>query len=294
MAATVVPEMYGFLLRPKWIAFHVLVLVSALLMIRLGFWQLDRLEQRKEFNSAVTERIDQPPVPFDELLDEVAADPKSVEWRPVILAGTWLPEQITWFNRSQEGIAGDNVLTAITTDDSTVIVNRGFVPLGATLPATSSADVEVLGRIRVPQARQLGELTDSTEGPVTEVRRVDLELLDQQIPGDLAPVYVDLIGSVPNVTADDPVPVPPPTLDEGPHLSYAVQWFIFAAAVVLGWILAVRRSIASHRKAAAAEAATRAATDDDAASTAVTGVAGAPAGADCPPSVDAASTTTTT
>jgi cytochrome oxidase assembly protein ShyY1 len=273
--------MYGFLLRPKWIAFHVLVLVSALLMIRLGFWQLERLEERKEFNSTVTERIDQPPVPFDELLDEVASDPKSVEWRQVTLAGTWLPDQVVWFNRSQEGIAGDNVLTAITHDDSTVIVNRGFVPLGSALPPASSGDVEVLGRVRVPQARQLGELTDSTEGPVTEVRRVDLELLDQQIPGDLAPVYVDLIGSVPNVTADDPVPVPPPALDEGPHLSYAVQWFIFAGAVVLGWVLAVRRSIASHRKAAARAAA-------------VTDAAGAPAGADSPPSVDAASTTTTT
>jgi cytochrome oxidase assembly protein ShyY1 len=276
--------MYGFLLRPKWIAFHVLVLVSALLMIRLGFWQLDRLEQRQEFNSTVTERIDQPPVPFEELLDEVAADPKSVEWRQVTLAGTWLPDQITWFNRSQDGIAGDNVLTAITNDDSTVIVNRGFVPLGSPLPPASSDAVEVLGRIRVPQARQLGQLTDSSEGPITEIRRVDLELLDQQVPGDLAPVYLDLIGSVPNVTANDPVPVPPPALDEGPHLSYAVQWFIFAAAVLLGWVLAVRRSIASHRKAAAADAASSGVTDE----------ADAPAGVDCPPSVDAASTTTTT
>jgi cytochrome oxidase assembly protein ShyY1 len=278
--------MYGFLLRPKWIAFHLLVLVSALLMIRLGVWQLDRLEQRKDFNSTVTERIDQPPVPFGELLDEVATDPTSVEWRQVTLSGTWLPDQITWFNRSQEGIAGDNVLTALTDGTSTVIVNRGFVPLGSAQPPVGTDDVEVLGRIRVPQARQLGELTDSTEGPVTEVRRVDLELLDQQIPGDLAAVYVDLIGSVPNVTANDPVPVPPPALDEGPHLSYAVQWFIFAAAVLLGWILAVRRSIASHRKAAAAEAA--------AASTELTDAAGVPTEADCPPSIDAASTTTTT
>jgi cytochrome oxidase assembly protein ShyY1 len=273
--------MYGFLLRPKWIAFHVLVLVSALLMIRLGIWQLERLEQRQDFNSTVTERIDQPPIPFDDLLDEVAADPTSVEWRQVTLSGRWLPDQVTWFNRSQDGIAGDNVLTALTNNDSTVIVNRGFVPLGSTQPKASSDDVEVLGRIRVPQERQLGELTDSADGPVTEVRRVDLELLDQQIPGDLAPVYVDLIGSVPNITADDPVPVPPPTLDEGPHLSYAVQWFIFAAAVLLGWVLAVRRSIANHRKASAKAAA-------------VTDEAGAPVGADSPPSVDAASTTPTT
>jgi cytochrome oxidase assembly protein ShyY1 len=277
--------MYGFLLRPKWIAFHVLVLVSALLMIRLGIWQLDRLEQRRDFNSTVTERIDQPPVPFDELLDEVAADPTSVEWRQVTLSGSWLPDQVTWFNRSQDGIAGDNVLTALTNGDSTVIVNRGFVPLGSSQPQASSDDVEVLGRIRVPQARQLGELTDATDGPVTEVRRVDLQLLDEQLPGELAPVYVDLIGTVPNITADDPVPVPPPTLDEGPHLSYAVQWFIFTAAVLLGWVLAVRRSIANHRKAAARAAANAGTVTDE---------AGEPAGEDFPPSVDAASTTTTT
>ena len=92
-------------------------------------------------------------------------------------------------------------------------------------------------------------------------------------------MYLDLIGAIPNVDRDDPVPVPPPTLDEGPHLSYAVQWFIFAAAVLLGWVLAVRRSIAAHRRAATPHVTARSRRASD---------------AGFRPSVDAASTTTTT
>jgi hypothetical protein len=38
-----------------------------------------------------------------------------------------------------------------------------------------------------------------------------------------------------------------PDLSEGSHRSYAVQWFIFALAVAVGWVLAVRKSIATRR-----------------------------------------------
>ena len=240
----------AFLLRPKWIAFHLLVFAAIAAMIWLAFWQLRRLDERRAFNDVVTERIDQPPVPFEQLLPTAIDDPDAVEWRQVTVSGRYLDDQIVWFNRSQDGLAGDNVLSALVDDYTTVVVNRGFVVLGAEVPAAPDGDVEVLGRIRVPSERQRGGLTDSTDGPVSEVRRVDLGLLGQQLPGEVAPVYLDLIGSVPNVAPGDPAPVPAPTLDEGPHLSYAVQWFIFATAVLIGWILAIRRSVATRRRAA--------------------------------------------
>ena len=243
----------AFLLRPKWIAFHLLVFAAIAAMIWLAFWQLRRLDERRAFNDVVAERIDQAPVPFDELLPTAIDDPDAVEWRQVTVAGSYLDDQVVWFNRSQDGLAGDNVLTALVDAETTVVVNRGFVVLGTEIPPAPSGEVEVLGRIRVPGERQRGGLTDSTDGPVTEVRRVDLGLLGQQLPGEVAPVYLDLIGSVPNVGPGDPAPVPAPTLDEGPHLSYAVQWLIFATAVLIGWILAVRRSLAPRKRAAARE-----------------------------------------
>jgi cytochrome oxidase assembly protein ShyY1 len=256
---------FSFLLRPKWIAFHLLVFASIALMIWLAFWQLDRLDHRRAFNDLVAEQIDQPPAPLEQLLADAADDPESIEWRQTIVTGQYLPDQILWFNRSQDGIAGDNVLTALVTEsDTTVVVNRGFVPLGVDVPAAPTVETELLARVRIPQERQRGELTDPSEAgaAVTEVRRIDLGQLAAQLPGEVAPVYLDLIDAIPTIGPNDPAPVPAPTLDEGPHLSYAAQWFIFAVCVLIGWVLAVRRSIRSRQRAAITAAGAAPATPD--------------------------------
>jgi len=248
----------AFLLRPKWIAFHLLVLGSVALMIWLAFWQLDRLDERRAFNDLVAEQIEIAPVPLEDLLVEAGDDPTSIEWRQVLVTGTYLPDQVLWFNRSQDGLAGDNVLSAVVTDaDGVVVVNRGFVPLGFDTPPVPSGTIEMLARVRLPQERQRGGLTDaSTDGePITEVRRIDLDQLSTQLPGEVAPVYLDLIDAIPAIAPGDPTPLPEPTLDEGPHLSYAAQWSIFAVCVLIGWALAVRRSIRSRRRDALTDAA---------------------------------------
>ena len=253
--------MYRFLLRPVWIAFHLIVIAAVLAMIGLGFWQLRRLDERKDFNQAVTERNEAAPVPLAELLAEPDFVPSDYEWRQVTVTGTWLDPQVLVFNRTQRGIAGDNVLTALATRDDAgelvVLVNRGFVALGDEVPDASQAETAVLGRIRANQSRRRGGLTDSSgedDEPVTEVRRVELERLAPQYANGgavaVAPVYVDLIETVPAVQPADPIPVPAPELGEGNHLSYAFQWFIFAVCVVIGWVLAVRRSIGTRRAAA--------------------------------------------
>ena len=245
--------MYRFLLRPAWIAFHLLVIGAIVAMASLGFWQLRRLDERKEFNSAVAERSEQPPVALADLLADPDFDPEGDEWRKVTVAGTWLEPQVLVFNRTQAGRAGDNVLTALAGGDGTVVlVNRGFVSLGEDVPDAPATESAVLGRVRVNQARQRGGLTDtSADGAaITEVRRIEIERLAPQYSGAVAPVYLDLIESDPPVGAADPIPVPAPELGEGNHLSYAFQWFIFAICVGIGWVLAVRRSIGTRRVAA--------------------------------------------
>lgn len=247
--------MYRFLLRPRWIAFHLLVIAAVVLMVNLGFWQLRRLDERKEFNSEVAERSELPPVPLAELVDDPGFDPEADEWRRVTATGTWLPGQVLVFNRTQGGVAGDNVLTALASDDTTVLVNRGFVALAAEVPDPPATETAVVGRLRVSQRRETGQLTDAAEGPISEVRRVDVGRLAPQFSGEVAPFYLDLIESVPAVAPTDPAPLPPPDLGEGNHLSYAVQWFIFAICVVVGWVFAVRRSVLARRAESAEEAA---------------------------------------
>ncbi|HEY5662934.1 MAG TPA: SURF1 family protein [Ilumatobacter sp.] len=246
--------MYRFLLRPKWVGFHLLVVAAIVTMVNLGFWQLGRLDERQAFNAVVDERYDAPPLALDQLLT-ADTDPADVEWRPVTAAGTYLADHtILIVNRSQGGRAGQNVLVPMRLADGRILlVNRGFMPLGVdTAPAVPAADVAIVARLRASQERRLGQLADAADGELEIAQRVDIDRLAAQMPGDVAPMYVDLIESVPAEVGGSPEPVARPTLGEGNHLSYAVQWFIFATAVAAGWVLAVRRSIATRRAVSSA------------------------------------------
>lgn len=240
--------MYRFLVRPKWIAFHLLVVAGVIAMFNLGFWQLRRLDERQAFNAVVEERYDAPPVPLDELLVP-GVDPDDIAWRPVSAAGTYLPDEgILIVNRSQNGRAGVNTVVPLALADGRILlVNRGFVPQGFEEPPIPAAEVEVVGRLRPSQQRRLGQLSDAAEGDLREAQRLDIARLEGQFDAPVADMYVDLISSVPAEQAGVPEPVIAPDLSEGNHLSYAVQWFIFSIAAAVGWVLAVRRSTATNR-----------------------------------------------
>lgn len=258
--------MYGFLFRPLWLLFHAVVAAAIVAMVFLGFWQLDRLDQRREFNAQVIERSEQSPIPLEKVLADIdsgALSPNEAEWLPVVATGSYLPEQIVEFNQSQADRAGENVLSALLLDDSTtVIVNRGFIVLGTTVPDAPTTEVTVIGLVRTSEVRNRGGLTDADDGPVVEVRRIDIPRIAPQLPGEVASVYVQLVRSEPPIAASDPVPITRPELDSGPHLSYAVQWFVFATCVAIGWVLAVRRSIRNHRRDADATQADPDVTDE--------------------------------
>jgi cytochrome oxidase assembly protein ShyY1 len=244
--------MYGFLFRPRWLLFHALVLAAIVIMVSLGFWQLRRLDERRAFNDVVEGRVELPAVALGDVLGEPDFDPDTTEWRAVTASGVYLDQQILVFNRTQNGQAGDNVLTPLLLDgDGIMLVNRGFVPLGTAPPPPPATSVEVLGRVRPSQQRERGGLTDANaeDTPITEIRRVEIERIAAQLDGEVAPVYLDLVAQTPAIGPGDPDPVPPPELGSGPHLSYAFQWFIFSIAVAVGWVLAVRRSIAKRRRA---------------------------------------------
>jgi cytochrome oxidase assembly protein ShyY1 len=240
--------MYRFLLRPKWILFHLLVAAAIVAMINLGFWQLRRLDERRTFNRAVEAAIDQPVAPLDDVLT-AGTDPAAVEWRPVVATGTYLPdEQFAVVNRSQDGQAGDMTVTPLRLDDGRILlVERGFVPLGETGEPAPSERVEVVGRLRRTQERHHGGLSDPAEGDLTEAHRVDIGRLTPQLPGDVVPMFVELVDSSPAERGPYPLPPSEPELTERNHLSYAVQWFIFSVCAAVGWVLAVRHSAQARR-----------------------------------------------
>jgi cytochrome oxidase assembly protein ShyY1 len=240
--------MYKFLVRPKWIAIHLLVIALVVVMVNLGKWQLNRHNERKDFNATLVQRFDAPIRPLDELLPN--AKPQDIEWMPTAITGTYLQgEDISMVNVSQNGVAGYNAVTPMLLEDGAVVlVNRGFLPLASAFPAAPSGEISLLGRIRASSERRTGAVSDPATGELTEVQRIDIDRLQQQIDGELVPVYVQLLKSTP---AEAPTlsTIVDPEFGNGPHLSYTVQWLVFALCAVGGWIALVRREMVRQKKA---------------------------------------------
>jgi cytochrome oxidase assembly protein ShyY1 len=247
--------MYRFLLRPKWLLLHVVVLCSVVGMLFLARWQWDKHIARDAFVENVKGRLAAEPKELAPLLDPgtPAAD---IEWYVVTASGSYLTAgELRQLNRTQNGFNGINILTPFQISNGPIIiVNRGFVPDGIKVPAAPTGTIVVGGTARTSQVRKTGELTDDQSASNNEVRRVDLAFIAEHIDQTIAPIYVDLIATKP-ASPSPPVPVPPPNLGSGPpHVSYTGQWLFFSLCAIAGWVFAVRRSAKSARQALAQDA----------------------------------------
>jgi surfeit locus 1 family protein len=227
-------------ISPKWVVAALLVVALTALFIRLGFWQLDRHAQRQEENRIGAERIQQEPVPLSSIIADT--DLAGLRHRPVQAQGSFaLEHEILVRSQVHHGVAGFHVVTPLVMGDgSAVLVNRGWVPLGADeAPIEEAApppgEVTVEGWVEPGQERPTFGPVDP-EGRV--VSRIDIARIGQQVPFDLAPFYLVAMGEEGAL----PEPVPTPAFDDnGPHLGYALQWFGFAATAVIGFALLWRK-----------------------------------------------------
>lgn len=240
--------MYRFLISPRWIALHVVIGALVALMVNLGFWQLHRLDERKSVNAQVTEHLATPVADLSVIVT-LNDDQSELEWRLVRLTGTYIDDEMVLIvNRSQNGAAGRDIVMPLTlADGRKVLINRGFIPLTVDIPPTPTSEVTVVGHLRPSQKRSALGAIDPSEGTLAEMQRIDISRIDQQTTGSLEPMYVQLVESTPPETVLSMVPLP--ELTNGPHLSYAFQWFFFSAVALFGWIFVVRRKISEASRA---------------------------------------------
>lgn len=194
-------------------------LLLAALCVRLGVWQLDRLGQRRARNAELAARLALPPLA---VADGTPAD--SVRQRRVVARGTYdFAGERVWPGRSYEGTPGVALVTPLRlADGSRVYVDRGWVP---------SPDA-----FHVDQPRYREADSATVEG---------IALIPPRGRAD-----VDVTGFLPFVIQQErpaalrglPRRWPPLSLDAGPHLAYAIQWFSFAVIVLVGTAALLRRT----------------------------------------------------
>ena len=237
--------MLTLLRRPRWIAATVLVVAVCLVFAALGRWQLRRHEERKLANEVMSARMAAEPIDLLAALGAAGPDIGSLDFRPVTVTGVFDPaDEVLLRSQVSDGRPGFDVVTPLTTEQGTVLVNRGWVPLAADTPPVTevtppAGTVTVSGLARKSQVRpSIGPV--EPDGRLTVIARVDLIRLSTQFP-DLLPAWVQ--------ETDPPVDVlpirvpPPPTDDPGPHLPYAFQWFSFAVITAVGYGFLIRKAL---------------------------------------------------
>jgi len=245
----------SFVRRPKWILSHVGVLLLIVAMIGAGVWQIGRHRERADRNELIEARAAEQPVDLGAVVtvtdDDSVGDAE--QYRRVTVTGEYRTEdEVLIRNRTYDGAPGWWVITPLVTEDGwAVAVNRGWIPLvfeaDAPRPGTEPPDgrITVTGTVQPSRRAEGLQVADPAEGRLSSLARPNVERLAAQLDYPLLPVLVQLDDDTPADAPPgedvQPIPLSLPSLDGGPHASYAVQWFVFTTIAVIGYPLVLRR-----------------------------------------------------
>jgi len=240
--------MYRFLLSRKWIAALAVVVVFGVMCVELGLWQLRRLDERKKLNAAISAHMHLPVVPVGVALS--GADAGDALYRRVTATGRYdVSQEVLLTGRALNDRPGNDVLTPLVTSDGRgLIVNRGFVSLAISKPGDPqtkppAGEVTVTGILLPSEQRGFLGQKEPLNGHLTSIVRVDVTRIRQQLPYNVFPTYLLLSTQQPGQAGSLPqLESYIPDLSNGPHFSYAIQWFFFASIPIAAYLVIAWRT----------------------------------------------------
>ena len=228
-----------------WLLTTLLVFLGSAICARLGIWQLDRLKQRRAFNSQVISMRAAKPL---DLNQNIPTDISTMEWRAATVTGEYdFENQVALRNQFNGDQYGYHLITPLRFSDGAVLVDRGFIPAdGNAAPKDwrkydETGQVTVTGQLRLGQDKPaFGGVADEEASHLDLWNNLNVDRISKQSPYPILLVYVQ-----PNEIQNDTVPPIPyqPEVDltEGPHFGYALQWFAFAAILLFGYPFFLRK-----------------------------------------------------
>ena len=234
---------YRFLLTRRWMGLLVAAVVVAAGCVALGRWQIDRLGERHERNDLLARNVGSAPVAPGELVDVGRGPRERDQYARVQATGHYdVDRQLLVRTRPFEGHVGYNVLTPLVTQEGpALLVNRGWVPRGATASAPPAVPEPPPGTVTVTARLRPSEPASTTgTPPAGQVTRIDVSEIAATLPYDVYGGYAELTDEDP-APARAPQQLPAPEPSEGPHLAYAFQWFLFSGLALGGFVVLSRR-----------------------------------------------------
>lgn len=236
----------------RWIVATIIVITVMITFVRLGTWQLDRLEQRRAQNAQLVAVLEGDSLQLPQ--DDVPTEKDLLENRDVTVSGTYdFANQKLLILQTWGGRNGVNLITPLVLEDgeTAVLIDRGWIPdaeadlenIAANYNNSETATIN--GYIALPETLRQTNSNAAAVRPENEIYRVDVQAIGEALPYDLYDFYII---EPPAEGVDDLEAFPYHKtrvidLSEGPHLSYAIQWFLFAL------VLAVLHPILVNRRA---------------------------------------------
>ena len=234
-----------------------IVLLGMALLARLGIWQLDRLEQRRQQNDQLRLALEAPPLQLNR--EKLSASQGFLKDRNVTVTGEYdFDRTVVLLLQNWSGQTGVHLVTPLLVEgqDIAILVDRGWIPESERM-ADGRSRFDLSGLVTVDgyvaTTQTSSRSNDSAATAALDAAfqrewyRIDIEAIRGQMPYELLPVF--MIQS-PAPGGDDDFPFHHEReidLSDGPHLGYAVQWFIFSSLLGLIYVISINRSLTSNK-----------------------------------------------
>ncbi|MCD7437960.1 SURF1 family protein [Streptomyces lincolnensis] len=244
--------MYRFLLSRQWVILTLVALLLIPTMIRLGIWQMHRYEERSARNQLVTDALGAKPVPVETMTSPGHTVTSEDRYRSVTATGTFdtADEVVVRRRVNSDETVGFHVLTPfVLTDGKVVLVNRGWIPADGPsqtafpkIPAPPSGRITVTGRLMPDETTAASGIKDLKGLPDRQIMLINSEEQARRLGATVLGGY--LAQTAPEPKGDTPELVGQPGKEDAAlNYAYAIQWWLFSAAVPVGWVVLVRREL---------------------------------------------------
>ncbi|MFD7995214.1 SURF1 family cytochrome oxidase biogenesis protein [Streptomyces mexicanus] len=267
--------MYRFLLTRQWVIITIVAIALIPTMIWLGFWQLHRHDHRQALNKVITTSLAAKPVPVETLTSVGGSVAHDDLYRRVTAKGHFDTDHELVVRRrtNADDQVGYHVVTPFVLDDGrTLLVNRGWIPAPASqtafpkIPAPAAGEITVTGRLMQDETTAASGIKNVKGLPDRQImlinsKQVGALLRDSgdTFAKDVLGGYVELLSPAPKNGSPELLPSPKEDTSwigvDDINLPYAIQWWLFAACVPVGWLILARRELRERATAEQEKAA---------------------------------------
>ena len=227
----------------RWLGIFAMTVTFAVACVALGQWQFARRAEAQAAIAVLNSNYDRTPASVTDVLGDITNSDVSLKWTPVTMEGRYLGDRVAYVRTriGDAGIGFEQLVPFLDNSGNVLVIDRGWVAADATNakplnpPAIPKVEIEAVARLMPTEQTIPGR-----DAPAGQIATIHVPSIASRINNPTYEAWYGRVASESTATLADSV-WDEPILDEGPHLSYALQWYVFALMGFVGYGWALRK-----------------------------------------------------